>query len=109
MTRRQSCRYSGSVATLRTFLSIPRKPRKSMSPSTCDSISSTRIPLAPAWYTIDVVTQAARAGFQNIRMNWIHADISDEQLQELAQLRPTFSPVFDSVTKGVPEAYRRNG
>ncbi|MGO9210906.1 MAG: OsmC family protein [Terriglobales bacterium] len=49
------------------------------------------------------IDKNVRNGFQNIRMNCrIHADISDEQLQELAQLGPTFSPVFDSVTKGVP-------
>ena len=32
----------------------------------------------------------------------IKADVTDEELQELYQLGPTFSPVFDSITKGVP-------
>lgn len=51
------------------------------------------------------IDKSVRNGFQNIRMNFtIHADVSDEQLEELASLGPTFSPVFDSVTKGVPVA-----
>ena len=46
---------------------------------------------------------SVRKGFQNIRMNFkIRADVTDEQLQELVKLGPTFSPVYDSVTKGVP-------
>jgi hypothetical protein len=32
----------------------------------------------------------------------ISADLSDQELQELAKLGPTFSPVLDSLTKGVP-------
>jgi uncharacterized OsmC-like protein len=44
-----------------------------------------------------------RNGYESIRMNYrIKADVSDEELQELCQLGPTYSPVFDSVTKGVP-------
>ena len=44
-----------------------------------------------------------RNGFQEIRMNFkIDADVSPEQLEELVQLGPTYSPVFDSITKGVP-------
>jgi uncharacterized OsmC-like protein len=44
-----------------------------------------------------------RRGFENIRMTFaIQANVSDEQLQELAALGPSFSPVFDSLTKGVP-------
>lgn len=44
-----------------------------------------------------------RKGFENIRMSFaIQANVSDEQLQELAELGPSFSPVFDSLTKGVP-------
>ncbi len=44
-----------------------------------------------------------RNGYQNIRMTFsIKADVSDEELQELVKLGPTFSPVFDSITKGVP-------
>jgi len=32
----------------------------------------------------------------------IDADVPEEQLEELVQLGPAFSPVFDSITKGVP-------
>src|SRR5262249_53136491 len=46
---------------------------------------------------------SVRNGFQNIRMNFaISADLSDQEWQELAKLGPTFSPVRDSITKGVP-------
>jgi uncharacterized OsmC-like protein len=51
--------------------------------------------------------ETVRNGFQNIRMTLaIHADVSDEQLEELAALGPGFSPMFDSVTKGVPVTVR---
>ena len=44
-----------------------------------------------------------RRGFQNIRMNFkIKADATDKELQEIVNLGPTFSLVFDSVTNGVP-------
>jgi uncharacterized OsmC-like protein len=44
-----------------------------------------------------------RRGYQDIRMDFrVKADVTDEQLRELVELGPTFSPVFDSVTKGVP-------
>lgn len=44
-----------------------------------------------------------RKGFQAIRMSFaIKADATDEQFEELRQLGPTFSPVFDSLSKGVP-------
>ena len=44
-----------------------------------------------------------RNGFQGIRVKFkIRADVSDRQLQELAQLGPGHSPVFDSLTNGVP-------
>ena len=44
-----------------------------------------------------------RNGYQNIRISFkIKANVSDEELQELVKLGPTFSPVFDSITKGVP-------
>jgi uncharacterized OsmC-like protein len=47
--------------------------------------------------------KSVRNGFQNIRMSFdIGADLSDQELQELAKLGPTFSPVLDSLTKGVP-------
>jgi uncharacterized OsmC-like protein len=44
-----------------------------------------------------------RRGYQGIRMSFkIKADVSDEELEELYKLGPSFSPVYDSVTKGVP-------
>lgn len=47
--------------------------------------------------------KSVRNGFQNIRMNfYISADLSDQEFEELAKLGPTFSPVLDSLTKGVP-------
>lgn len=48
-----------------------------------------------------------RRGFQNIRMNFeITAELSDDELQDLADLGPRFSPVFDSLTNGVPITVR---
>ncbi|MBV8674138.1 MAG: OsmC family protein [Acidobacteriaceae bacterium] len=47
--------------------------------------------------------QSARKGFQEIRGRFkIDADVSDEQLQELMELGTGHSPVFDSLTNGVP-------
>ena len=44
-----------------------------------------------------------RKGYQGIRVNFkIKADVPDEQLQEIVQLGPKYSPVFDSLTNGVP-------
>jgi len=44
-----------------------------------------------------------RKGFQGIRVNFkIKANVPDEQLQEIVQLGMGYSPVFDSVTNGVP-------
>ncbi len=44
-----------------------------------------------------------RNGCQGIRVRFrIKADVPDEQLQELCQLGPKHSPVFDSLTNGVP-------
>ena len=44
-----------------------------------------------------------RNGFQGIRVNFkIKADVPDEKLQEVCQLGPGHSPVFDSLTNGVP-------
>jgi uncharacterized OsmC-like protein len=41
-------------------------------------------------------------GFQNIRMKFkIKADVPEEQLEELCQLGPTYSPVYDTVTRAV--------
>lgn len=49
------------------------------------------------------VDPSIRRGYESIRMNFrIKADVSDEQLDELCKMGPQFSPVFDSVTKGVP-------
>ncbi|NLT68994.1 MAG: OsmC family protein [Acidobacteria bacterium] len=47
--------------------------------------------------------KSIRNGFQQIRMHFkIKTDAPDDQFKVLEQLGPTFSPVFDSVTKGVP-------
>lgn len=44
-----------------------------------------------------------RNGYQQIRMKLrIKANVTDEQLRELSGLGPTFSPVYDSLIKGVP-------
>ena len=47
-----------------------------------------------------------RNGCQQIRVKIrIKANVTDEQLQELSSLGPTFSPVFDSIRQGVPIAF----
>jgi uncharacterized OsmC-like protein len=44
-----------------------------------------------------------RNGYQGIRMNFkIKADVPDEQLQQVLELGTGHSPVFDSLTNGVP-------
>ena len=44
-----------------------------------------------------------RNGYQGIRVNFkIKADVPDAELQEISQLGPGRSPVFDSLTNGVP-------
>jgi uncharacterized OsmC-like protein len=44
-----------------------------------------------------------RKGYQGIRVSFrIKADVPDEQLQEIVELGTGHSPVFDSLTKGVP-------
>jgi uncharacterized OsmC-like protein len=49
------------------------------------------------------ISKEVRKGYQEIRMYFkIDADVPDEELEELVQLGPSYSPVFDSVTKGVP-------
>jgi uncharacterized OsmC-like protein len=41
-------------------------------------------------------------GYKNIRIKFrIKADVPDEQLEELCRLGPTYSPVFDSITRAV--------
>lgn len=43
-----------------------------------------------------------RRGYQNIQIKFrIKADVPDDQLEEIVRLGPTYSPVFDSVTRGV--------
>ncbi len=47
--------------------------------------------------------KSVRNGYQGIRVNFkIKADVPDEKLQELCQLGPGHSPVYDSLTNGVP-------
>ena len=49
------------------------------------------------------ISKDVRKGYQEIRIYFkIDADVPDEELEELVQLGPSYSPVFDSVTKGVP-------
>jgi uncharacterized OsmC-like protein len=44
-----------------------------------------------------------RKGYQGIRVNFrISADVSDDRLQEIVQLGTGHSPVYDSLTNGVP-------
>jgi uncharacterized OsmC-like protein len=46
---------------------------------------------------------SVRNGYQQLRMKMrIKANVTDEQLQELGRLGPLFSPVFDTLAKGVP-------
>jgi uncharacterized OsmC-like protein len=47
--------------------------------------------------------KSVRKGYQGIRVNFkIKADVPDEQLQEIVALGSGYSPVFDSVSNGVP-------
>jgi uncharacterized OsmC-like protein len=44
-----------------------------------------------------------RKGYQQIRLTLkIKADVTDQEFRDLVSLGPNFSPVFDSITKGVP-------
>ena len=48
---------------------------------------------------------SVRNGYQKITLKLrIKADITDEQLRELSNLGPQFSPVYDSIARGVPIA-----
>jgi uncharacterized OsmC-like protein len=48
-----------------------------------------------------------RRGYEQIRVNFkIKADVPDDQLQEIVELGTKHSPVFDSVTNGVPVLVR---
>jgi len=41
-------------------------------------------------------------GYKSIRMKFkIQADVPDQQLEEIVQLGPTYSPVFNTLTRGV--------
>jgi uncharacterized OsmC-like protein len=53
------------------------------------------------------IDESVRKGFENIQMILaIKANVSDEQLEELAGLGPGYSPVLDSLTRGVPVKVR---
>ena len=42
-------------------------------------------------------------GYKGIRMYFkIDADVPDEKLEEIVQFGPTYSPVFDTITRAVP-------
>lgn len=44
-----------------------------------------------------------RNGYQGIRVNFkVKADVPDEQLEQIVKLGSSHSPVFDSLTNGVP-------
>ena len=46
---------------------------------------------------------AVRNGYRHLRLKMrIKANVSDEQLKELGNLGPMFSPVYDTLLKGVP-------
>ena len=50
--------------------------------------------------------KTVRKGYQGIRVRFkIKADVPEEKLQMIAQLGPRFSPVFDSITNGVPVSF----
>jgi len=49
------------------------------------------------------IDKNVRNGYQEIRMKLrIKADVPDEQLQELCMIGQQYSPILDSITKGVP-------
>ena len=49
------------------------------------------------------IDKTVRKGYQEIRVYFkIDADVPDEELEELVKLGPTYSPVYDSITRGVP-------
>jgi len=48
------------------------------------------------------ISPNVRNGYQNIRVKLrMKADVTDEQLRELSALGPIFSPVYDTITRGV--------
>ena len=49
------------------------------------------------------IDKTVRKGYQEIRVYFkIDADVPDEALEDLVKLGPTYSPVYDSITNGVP-------
>ncbi len=49
------------------------------------------------------LSPTVRKGYQNIRLKLhIKANVTDEQLRQLSSLGPLFSPVYDSIARGVP-------
>lgn len=49
------------------------------------------------------LNENVRRGYKYLKIKFrIKADVPEEQLEELCQLGPTYSPVFDSLTRGVP-------
>lgn len=53
--------------------------------------------------------KSVRNGYQGIRVNFkVKADVPDEKLQEIVQLGTGHSPVFDSLTNGVPVSVTAN-
>jgi uncharacterized OsmC-like protein len=49
------------------------------------------------------LSPTVRKGYQNIRLKLrIKADVTDAQLRQLSSLGPLFSPVYDSIARGVP-------
>jgi uncharacterized OsmC-like protein len=49
------------------------------------------------------LSQEVPRGYQQIRMYFkIDADVPQERLEELLQLGPTYSPVYDTITRAVP-------
>ena len=47
--------------------------------------------------------KSVRNGYETIRMSYrIKAEVPDAELEDLVQLGPTYSPVFDSLTRGEP-------
>lgn len=47
--------------------------------------------------------EGARRGYEAIRMRFkVKANVTDEELEEIVKLGSGYSPVFDTLTKGVP-------
>ena len=62
----------------------------------------TVLPLVPNGELYGLFDENVPRGYKQIRMKLrVKADAPDEQLEELVRLGPTFSPVFDAVTRAV--------